>query len=100
MISAVPRPSAVVRMIRACLTCFCGLLRLSMIASSRLRSAGFRWTVVPVRIPKICTSEIRNPTQDSYVSVNPQFTDAFVGRAAEQSKLFVRPTLFNLAPSL
>ena len=39
MISAVPQPSAVARMILARHTCFCGALRSATIASSRRRSA-------------------------------------------------------------
>ena len=49
MISAVPQPSAVARMILARQTCFCGALRLPTIASSRRRSPGVTLTTIPAR---------------------------------------------------
>jgi len=51
MISAVPQPSAVARMIAARQTCFCGLLRSATIALRRARSAAETSTVIPSRIP-------------------------------------------------
>src|ERR1700704_1980932 len=50
MISAVPQPSAVARMILARQTCFCGALRSDTIASSRRRSSGVTLTVIPALI--------------------------------------------------
>jgi hypothetical protein len=47
MISAVPQPSAVARMILARHTCFCGALRSATIASSRRRSARVTLTTIP-----------------------------------------------------
>jgi hypothetical protein len=41
--------------IRARQTCFWGLLRSSTITCRRLRSIGFKWTVMPVRILKTRT---------------------------------------------
>jgi hypothetical protein len=55
MISAVPKPSAVSRMIRARQTCFCGLFRLPTIAASRWRSAALTFTTIPLRIPQTRT---------------------------------------------
>ena len=52
MISAVPRPSPVSRMIRARQTCFCGLLRSATTASRRVRSAELTFTWIPFRIPR------------------------------------------------
>ncbi len=50
MISSVPQPSAVARMILARQPCFCGALRSDTIASSRRRSSGVTWTVIPALI--------------------------------------------------
>src|SRR5262245_44399432 len=47
MISAVPQPSAVARMIWARHTCFCGAQRSETIASSRRRSAQVTLTTIP-----------------------------------------------------
>src|SRR6266536_2302136 len=47
MISAVPQPSAVARMIWARHTCFCGAQRSETIASSRRRSARVTLTTIP-----------------------------------------------------
>ncbi len=55
MISAVPKPSAVSRTIRARQTCFCGLFRLAAIAASRPRSAALTFTTIPLRIPQTRT---------------------------------------------
>jgi pimeloyl-ACP methyl ester carboxylesterase len=52
MISAVPQPSAVARMILARHTCFCGALRSATIASSRRRSSGVTLTSMPALIPR------------------------------------------------
>jgi Helix-turn-helix domain len=52
MISLVPQPSAVARMIRARHTCFCGALRSRTIASSRARSARVTLTTIPALIPR------------------------------------------------
>src|SRR5262249_55070460 len=46
----VPAPSAVRTMIRARQTCFCGLLRLPMIVSSRTRSSAVTMMEIPLRI--------------------------------------------------
>ena len=51
MISAVPHPSAVARMILARQTCFCGLFRSATTASRRARSAALTSTLIPSRIP-------------------------------------------------
>jgi len=48
--AAVPQPSAVVRMIRARQTCFCGVLRSATIASSRARSAALTSISIPLRM--------------------------------------------------
>ena len=47
IISAVPQPSAVARMMLARHTCFCGALRSNTIASSRRRSARVTFTTIP-----------------------------------------------------
>ena len=47
IISAVPQPSAVARMMLARQTCFCGALRSNTIASSRWRSARVTFTTIP-----------------------------------------------------
>ncbi len=47
IISAVPQPSAVARMMLARHTCFCGALRSETIASSRWRSACVTFTTIP-----------------------------------------------------
>ena len=47
----VPLPSADRAMIRARHTCFCGLLRLRMIVSSRTRSSAVTAMEIPLRIP-------------------------------------------------
>ena len=52
MISAVPQPSAVARMMLARHTCFCGALRSETIASSRSRSARVTFTTIPALIPR------------------------------------------------
>src|SRR6516225_5509515 len=51
MISAVPHPSAVARMIRARQTCFCGLLRSATTAANRSRSAALTSMLIPSRMP-------------------------------------------------
>jgi hypothetical protein len=50
MISAVPHPSAVARMIPARQTCFCGLFRSATTASRRARSVALTSTLIPSRI--------------------------------------------------
>jgi hypothetical protein len=55
MISVVPRPSAVKRMIFARQTCFCGLFRSATTASRRTRSALLTSTVMSLRIPQTGT---------------------------------------------
>jgi len=50
MISTVPTPSAVAKMIPARQTCFCGLFRSATTASNRVRSAALTSTVMPLRI--------------------------------------------------
>ena len=68
MISAVPKPSAVSRTIRARQTCFCGLFRLATIAVSRRRSAALTFTTIPVRILKTRIAASRWESQrDSFV---------------------------------
>jgi hypothetical protein len=52
MISAVPQPSAVARMMLARHTCFCGALRSATIALSRRRSARVTLTTIPALMPK------------------------------------------------
>lgn len=56
MISAVPQPSAVARMMLARQTCFCGALRSEMIASSRWRSARVTFTTIPALMMRACTA--------------------------------------------
>src|SRR5262249_14509960 len=51
VISTVPRPAAVNRMIRARQTCFCGVFRSATIASRRARSAALTLTTISLRIP-------------------------------------------------
>ena len=55
MISAVPQPSPVARMIRARQTCFCGLFRSATIRSSRSRSAALTSMLIPSRMPQHAT---------------------------------------------
>ena len=50
MIPAVPKPSAVARMMPARHTCFCGLFRSATTASNRARSAALTSTMIPLRI--------------------------------------------------
>ena len=50
MISAVPQPSAVARMIRARQTCFCGLFRSATTAANRSRSAPLTSMLIPSRM--------------------------------------------------
>ena len=50
MISAVPQPSAVARIIRARQTCFCRLLRSATTAANRSRSAALTSMLIPSRI--------------------------------------------------
>ncbi len=50
MISAVPKPSAVARMMPARHTCFCGLFRSATTASNRARSAALTSMLIPLRI--------------------------------------------------
>ena len=52
MISKVPQPSAVARMMLARHTCFCGALRSETIASSRRRCSGVTLTVIPALMPR------------------------------------------------
>ena len=52
MISAVPQPSAVARIMFARHTCFCGALRSETIASSRWRSSGVTLTTIPALITR------------------------------------------------
>src|SRR5262249_17466606 len=56
LISAVPQPSAVARMMLARQTCFCGALRSEMIASSRWRSARVTFTTIPALMMRACTA--------------------------------------------
>ena len=56
MISAVPQPSAVARMIWAHHTCFCGAQRSTTIASSRWRSTGVTLTTIPALMRRACTA--------------------------------------------
>ena len=50
LLAVVPSPSAVRTMIRARQKCFCGLLRLRMIVSSRTRSSAVTVMEIPLRI--------------------------------------------------
>src|SRR5262245_39796904 len=78
MISAVPKPSAVSKTIRARQTWFCGLFRLATIAASRRRSAALTSTTIPVRISKTRTAaSLWESRGDSYVRLEP-----LVGSAA------------------
>src|SRR5215510_12300195 len=78
MISAVPKPSAVSKTIRARQTCFCGLFRLATIAASRRRSAALTSTTIPVRIPKTRTAaSLWESRGDSYVRLEPLGANAF-----------------------
>ena len=52
MISKVPQPSAVARMMLARHTCFCGALRSETIASSRRRSSSVTLTTIPALMPR------------------------------------------------
>ena len=68
MISAVPQPAAVARMIRARQTCFCGLLRSATIRSSRSRSVALTSMLIPSRMPQHATLPLR---RESYDCVRP-----------------------------
>ena len=68
MISAVPQPSAVARMIRARHTCFCRLLRSATTAANRSRSAALTSMLIPSRIQHHCTGR---PNMESYDCVLP-----------------------------
>ena len=57
VISTVPSPAAVNRLIRARQACLCGLFRSATIASSRARSAALMWTTTSLRIPQIRTTD-------------------------------------------
>ena len=59
MISAVPQPAAVARMIRARQTCFCGLFRSATIRSSRSRSAALASMLIPARMPQHATLSLK-----------------------------------------
>lgn len=67
MISAVPKPSAVSKTIRARQTCFWGLLRLATIAASRRRSAAFTFTMIPLRIPQTRIAASRRESSNGLV---------------------------------
>ena len=72
MISTVPTPSALSRMISARQTCFCGALRSLTSAPSRPRSVGETVKDIPVRMRQTRTAtEKRNPNPDSYVRQGP-----------------------------
>jgi hypothetical protein len=51
MISAVPHPAAVAKMIRVRQTCFCGLLRSATTAANRSPSAVLTSMLIPPRMP-------------------------------------------------
>src|SRR5215472_17077924 len=68
----VPAPSAVRTMIRARQTCFCGLLRLPMIVSSRTRSSAVTVMEIPLRITDTRTKpNLQKPHSDSSVRRYP-----------------------------
>jgi hypothetical protein len=68
MISAVPHPSAVARIIRARQTCFCRLLRPVTTAAKRSRSARLTSILIPSRIAPYRT---RRANMESYDCVIP-----------------------------
>jgi hypothetical protein len=55
MISAVPQPCAVARMILARQTCLCGLFRSATTRSSQSRSAALTSMLIPSRMPQHAT---------------------------------------------
>src|SRR5512147_776461 len=68
MIPAVPRPSAVARMIFARQTCFCGLFRSATTLSRRARSAALTLVLMSLRMPQTRTP---NEPWESYVRPGP-----------------------------
>ena len=68
VISAVPQPSAVARIIRARQTCFCRLLPSVTTADNRSRSAALTSTLIPSRIAHY---RIRRANLESYDCVVP-----------------------------
>ena len=67
MISAVPQPSPVARMIRARQTCFCGLLRSATTRSSRSRSAALTSMLIPSRMPQHATGTAQRESYDCVI---------------------------------
>jgi hypothetical protein len=67
MISAVPQPSAVARMIRARHTCFCRLLRSATTAANRSRSAALTSILIPSRIAHYRTHHTNMESYDCVV---------------------------------
>ena len=72
MISAVPQPSAVARMIRARHTCFCRLLRSATTAVSRSSSAALTSMLIPSRIEHYCTRPANMESCDCVVPLDPR----------------------------
>ena len=68
IISAVPQPSAVARMMCARQTCFCGLLRSATTIASRSRSPALTSMLIPSRIAHYRTPR---PNMESYDCVVP-----------------------------
>src|SRR5271167_4033855 len=67
MISAVPQPSPVARMIRTRHTCFCRLLRSATTAASRSRSAALTSILIPSRIAHYRTDPVFMESYDCVV---------------------------------
>ncbi len=69
MISAVPKPSAESKTIRARQRCFRGLFQLATIAASRRRLAAFTFTTALCTSRTLaCLQAVRDPQRDSFVS--------------------------------
>jgi hypothetical protein len=86
MISAVPQPSAVARMIRARHTCFCGLLRSATTAARRSRSATLTSTLIPSRIRHRRTDPARMVSSDCVVPLGPVSAPAHTARVLDGSR--------------
>src|SRR5271169_4037914 len=73
MISAVPQPSPVARMIRTRHTCFCRLLRSATTAASRSRSAALTSILIPSRIAHYRTDPVFMESYDCVVPLGQEF---------------------------